>query len=92
MHVSKAFYINIYQTIDEPFWFNANLRHTLVTLVLIVNTFSASYFSLIPILFFTSHSFLHFKLVFGYDPDNKGHKNMNFYHILLNIPFVFVAV
>ena len=40
MHVSKTCYINMYQNIDEPFQFNASLRHTLVTLVLIANTFS----------------------------------------------------
>ena len=46
MHVAKACYINIYPSIDEPFRFNASLRHSLgthvvipiVTLVLIANT------------------------------------------------------
>ena len=65
------------RSIDEPLWSNASLRHTLVTivlisivtLVLIVNTLSTYYFSLIPLLFFTAHSLLHFKLVFGYGPE-----------------------
>ena len=58
IHVSKACYINMYQSIEEPFQFNANLRHTLVTLVLIASTFQhlislsiLSYFLLL-ILFF----------------------------------------
>ena len=77
MHLSKACYINMYRSIDEPLRFNARLRYTLVTLViidivtlfLIANAFSTSYFSIIPLLFSTSHFFLHFKLVFGYGSD-----------------------
>ena len=30
MHVPKPYYINMYVSIDEPFWFNASLRHILV--------------------------------------------------------------
>ena len=71
MHVSKTCYINMYRNIDEPFRFNASLRHTLVTLVLIANTFS----TFIPLSFLSYFLFLilflHFKLVFGYGPDNR---------------------
>ena len=28
----------MYLTIDEPFWFNTNLRHILVNIALVVNT------------------------------------------------------
>ena len=47
----------MYRNIDEPFRFNASLQHTLVTLVLIANTFFNIYFSLISLLFSTSHPF-----------------------------------
>ena len=62
MHVSKPCYISMYPSIDEPLWLNASLRHILVALVLIVNTLSISlYFSLIFLLFSSSHYLLHFK-------------------------------
>ena len=68
MHVSKTCYINMYRNIDEPFRFNASLRHTLVTLVLIANTFS-TFISLSFLYYFLLILFLHCKLVFGYCPD-----------------------
>ena len=43
----------MYRNIDESFRFNASLRHTLVTLVLIANTFST----------FISLSFLYYFLL-----------------------------
>ena len=46
MRVSKPCYINMYRNIDEPFQFNASLRHIIVNLVLIVNTLVNSYYSL----------------------------------------------
>ena len=70
MHVSKACYINMYRNIDEPFRFNASLRHTLVTLVLIANTFST--FISLSFLSYFLHLilFLHCEIVFGYGPDS----------------------
>ena len=49
MNVSKPYYINMYSSIDEPFKFNISHRHILVTLVLVVNTFSQ--ISLVSLLF-----------------------------------------
>ena len=97
MHVSKACYINMYRCIDEPFWFNASLWHTLVTLVLIANKSSTSYFSLIPFLLSTSHSFLPFKLVFGYGPDIHCHSSFIKSHVkmfydMLNLALVLILI
>ena len=59
----------MYRNIDEPFWFNASLQHTLVTLVFIANTFS-TFISLSFLYYFLLlFLFLHLKLVFGYDTD-----------------------
>ena len=57
MHRSKPCYINMYLTIDEPFWFNASLWHILVNIVLVVNTLSSySYLSHFPHIFHFSFS------------------------------------
>ena len=70
MRVFKPCCINMLSSIDEPFRFNASLRHIIVNHVLVVNTLVNSYYSLS----FTSYLlllnlFFILKLVPSFGPD-----------------------
>ena len=74
MHRSKPCYINMSLTIDEPFWFNASLRHILVNLALVVNTLSNSSYSLSFLSYLLLLILLFIlKLVPSFDPDINTH-------------------